>query len=254
MKRNARKIVALTAYDFLTAQALDDSGVDLILVGDSLGMVVYGYPSTCHVTMEDMVRHTCAVSRGVKKALLITDMPFGSYHGEPGESLKNAVHLIQAGAQGVKVEGAGVFVRESIRRMLEAGILVIGHLGFTPQQVNRLGGNLVQGREKDDAAKLMEEALLLETTGVSALVLELVPQTLAKNISERLKIPVIGIGAGLYTDGQILVTHDLLGLYTAFKPRFVKRYATLDAVIRRSIKRFKNEVESGQFPAQEQSY
>ncbi|MEK6556967.1 MAG: 3-methyl-2-oxobutanoate hydroxymethyltransferase [Candidatus Margulisiibacteriota bacterium] len=253
-KKKSQKIVALTAYDFLTAQALDHSGVDLILVGDSLGMVVYGYPSTCYVTLEDMIRHTHAVSRGVKNALLISDMPFGSYHGNPSESLQNAIDLIQAGAQGVKVEGASPSVLESIRRMLEAGILVIGHLGFTPQQVNRLGGNLIQGKEKEEAAKMIEDALLLESIGVSALVLELVPQTLAKKITEKLKIPTIGIGAGQHTDGQILVTHDMLGLYTAFKPRFVKRYAALDTVIRRSIKRFKKDVETVQFPSEDQSY
>ena len=213
-------------------------------------MVVYGYPSTCYVTHEDSPPYPCGVS-GRQNALLISDMPFGSYHGNPSESL-NAMIWSSRCTGGESGGAAPQCWNQSAGA--GGGILVIGHFGFTPQQVNRLGGNLIQGKEKEEAAKMIEDALLLESIGVSALVLELVPQTLAKKITEKLKIPTIGIGAGQHTDGQILVTHDMLGLYTAFKPRFVKRYAALDTVIRRSIKRFKKDVETVQFPSEDQSY
>ena len=253
-KHNNEKIVSLTAYDFITAKALDESDVDMILVGDSLGMVVYGYDSTVAVTMDDMKRHTAAVVKGVSNTLVITDMPFSSYHLSIKDSLINARELIRAGAKGIKLEGASPFIVSVIERMTEAGMLIIGHLGFTPQQVNKLGGNLIQGRNKKIAEKLKQDALILEKAGVSMLVLEMVPEELAKEITESLQIPTIGIGAGKYCDGQILVTHDLLGLYTPFKPKFVKRYSSQFDSMKEAVKVYSNEVKNLIFPGKDNVY
>ncbi len=252
-KLNKEKISALTAYDFLTARALDEAGIDILLVGDSLGCVVYGYDSTVAVTMEDVLRHTKAVVNGAKKSLVIADMPFGSYHASLELAVKNAIELVQVGAKGVKVEGATPFVIEAIQRMIEAGIVVVGHLGFTPQQVNRFGGNVIQGKDAQAAQRIVSEALELERIGVQALVLELVPEKLAAEITSSLQIPTIGIGAGRYCDGQILVTHDLLGL-TGFKPKFLKQYASLDKTIKLAVKAYIADVGANVFPAEENIY
>lgn len=250
-KLKNEKIVSLTAYDFITAKALDEVGIDMILVGDSLGMVVYGYDSTVAVTMDDMKRHTAAVVKGVNTALVIADMPFSSYHLSIKDSLLNARELIRAGAKGIKLEGATPFILSVIERMSEAGMLVVGHLGFTPQQVNKLGGNLIQGRNQKIADKLKEDSLKLQKAGVGLLVLEMVPEKVAKKITDSLDIPTIGIGAGRFCDGQILVTHDLLGLYTPFKPKFVKRYGSLFASIQKAVKKYSKEVKAIVFPGDE---
>lgn len=250
-KNSGQKITSLTAYDYTTAQILESAGIDMILVGDSLGMVVYGYDSTCNVTMADMVRHTAAVARGVVDTLLITDMPFGSYHASIDEAVHNAITLVQSGAKGVKVEGATPFVLEVIRRLTETGILVVAHLGFTPQQVNRIGGNRVQGRDETAATKLRGDAKLVIDAGAQLLVLEMVPESLATKITKTVSVPTIGIGAGRGCDGQILVVHDLLGLFTTFTPRFVKQYAQLAPQIKEAVSAYIREVESGAFPADE---
>ncbi|MDD5455765.1 MAG: 3-methyl-2-oxobutanoate hydroxymethyltransferase [Candidatus Margulisbacteria bacterium] len=253
-KAEGEKFAALTAYDYLTARVIDEAGVELILVGDTLGVVVYGYESTVYVTMDDMVRHTKAVANGIKNSLLISDMPFMSYHTSLKDTLINAGLLIKAGAKGVKAEGATPFVLKSISRMVEAGILVIGHIGFTPQQINRIGGNIIQGKSKDMAEKLKEDALKLQDAGVGALVLELIPESLGKEITSNLTIPTIGIGAGRYCDGQILVTHDLLGLYTDFTPKFLKRYANLNTTIKNAVAVYRKDVLSGKFPTKDNIY
>ena len=253
-KDSAQKITALTAYDYTTAQVLDESGIDLILVGDSLGMVVYGYESTVWVTMEDMIRHTKAVARGAKKTLVVADMPFGSYHASLEASVLNAVRLVQAGAAGVKVEGATPFVLDVIARLTQAGILVVAHLGFTPQHVQRFGGNRVQGRDESAAAVLLHDAKAVVAAGAQLVVLEMIPSVLATNITAAIDVPTIGIGAGAGCDGQILVVHDLLGLFTSFTPRFAKRYAHLATDMKTAIDAYIHDVKSGQFPASEHAF
>ncbi len=253
-KATGQKITSLTAYDFTTAQVLEAAGIDLILVGDSLGMVVYGYDSTVYVTMEDMIRHTQAVARGVVKTLVVADMPFGSYHASLEEAVHNAVRLIQAGANGVKVEGATPFVLDVIRRLTEAGILVVAHLGFTPQQVNRIGGNRVQGRDEVAAEGLVRDAKAVVQAGAQLLVLEMIPTELAATITTSISVPTIGIGAGPDCDGQILVVHDLLGLFTSFTPRFVKRYANLAADMTLAVESYIRDVKEGIFPSPEHGF
>lgn len=253
-KEEKRPITMLTAYDYPTARLVDEAGVDLILVGDSLGNVVLGYDSTIPVTMADMLHHTRAVTRGVTRALVVGDMPFLSYHLDRAETLRNAGRFLQeAGARAVKVEG-GREVAESVRAVVSAGIPVMGHLGLTPQSVHQLGGYRVQGRDADAARRLLEDARILEAAGVFAIVLECVPVQLAQEITAAVQVPTIGIGAGPHCDGQVLVTHDLLGLYGNFKPKFVKRYAELHQEIGRALREFKEDVESGRFPAEEHSF
>jgi 3-methyl-2-oxobutanoate hydroxymethyltransferase len=253
-KKKAIPIVSLTAYDSIMASIFDESGIDLLLVGDSLGMVIYGYDSTVPVTVEMIRTHTEAVARVVKKSLVIADMPFGSYHKSLQDSIKNATILLRAGAQGVKVEGASSYVVRTIKRMIEAGIMVAGHIGFTPQQINRVGGNVIQGKSEEEAKKLMNDAKKLEKAGVSLLFLEMVPEKLAKNITENLKIPTIGIGAGKYCDGQVIVAHDMLGLFTKFKPKFVKRYANLAEDIKSAVLSYKEDVVKKRFPSDENTF
>jgi 3-methyl-2-oxobutanoate hydroxymethyltransferase len=253
-KEEKRPITMLTAYDYPTARLVDEAGVDLILVGDSLGNVVLGYDSTIPVTMADMLHHTRAVTRGVTRALVVGDMPFLSYHFDRAETLRNAGRFLQeAGARAVKVEG-GREVAESVRAVVSAGIPVMGHLGLTPQSVHQLGGYRVQGRDADAARRLLDDARILEAAGVFAIVLECVPVQLAQEITAAVQVPTIGIGAGPHCDGQVLVTHDLLGLYGDFKPKFVKRYAELHQEIGRALREFKEEVESGRFPAEEHGF
>ena len=253
-KNNSQPIVALTAYDAIMASIFDSAGVDLLLVGDSMGMVVYGFDTTVPVTMEMIKYHTMAVANGAKEALILADMPFASCHESVGEAVKNATQLLRSGAHGVKVEGAGDFIITVINRMVEAGIMVAGHLGFTPQQVNRLGGNIVQGKTDDSAKIILQEAKKLEQSGVSLLFLEMVPEELAKEITQSINIPTIGIGAGKYCDGQILVAQDMLGLFTKFKPKFVKKYASLADNVRDAVLSYKNEVSKGEFPAKENTF
>jgi 3-methyl-2-oxobutanoate hydroxymethyltransferase len=247
MKRNNRRIIMLTAYDFPGAKLLDEVGVDVILVGDSLGNVILGYENTLPVTMEEMLHHTKAVRRGTDSAMLVVDMPFMSYQGSAEQGLLNASRFVkEAGAQAVKIEG-DIYI-DTMKAMIAAGIPVMGHLGFTPQLINQIGAYRVMGKTKSEAALLFSGAKKLEKIGVFALVLEMVPSNLAKRISRSLKIPVIGIGAGPFCDGQVLVTHDLVGLYPKPVPRFVKQYANLGKTMKEAVAKFIWEVHTGKFP------
>ncbi|GBF32052.1 3-methyl-2-oxobutanoate hydroxymethyltransferase [Desulfocucumis palustris] len=244
----------LTAYDFPMAKLVDAAGIDAILVGDSMGNVVLGYGSTIPVTMDDMVHHVKAVTRGVSRAMVVGDMPFLSYHLSREESVRNAGRLLQeGGAQTVKLEG-GAEVADVIRAMVNAGIPVMGHLGLTPQSVNQLGGYKVQGKDEATARKLIEDALAIQEAGVFSVVLECVPTALARLITEKLDIPTIGIGAGPVCDGQVLVAHDMLGLYGEGSPKFAKRYAQLSDQITDAFKAYRQEVESRAFPGPEHSF
>ncbi|MCG8500773.1 MAG: 3-methyl-2-oxobutanoate hydroxymethyltransferase [Firmicutes bacterium] len=253
-KKNDQKISMLTAYDYSTAKLLDEAGVDSLLVGDSLGMVMLGYENTLQVTMEDMVHHCRAVSRGAERAMIIGDMPFLSYHISVEESVRNAGRLVQQGhVQAVKLEG-GSNILDNVKAIVKAQIPVMGHLGLTPQSVNMFGGFKVQGREEEQARKIAEEALRLQDAGVFALVLECVPEQLAKIISGQLDIPTIGIGAGKYCDGQVLVMQDMLGMYTDITPKFVKKYADLSGAIKEAVTMYIDEMQTGVFPGKEHSF
>lgn len=254
MKARGEKIPMLTAYDYTSAKLLDSARVPLLLVGDSLGQVVLGYDSTLPVTMEDMLHHVRAVSRGATYALVIADMPFMSYQLGPQQALENAGRFLkESGAQAVKLEG-GRRVAESVRRITESGIPVMGHLGLTPQSVHQFGGYRVQGRGSKAGAELIEDAKALENAGAFSLVLELVPASLAKAISATLKIPTIGIGAGPHCDGQVQVFHDFLGLFTDFVPKHAKRYAELGASITQAASAYMAEVRHSTFPTAKESY
>jgi 3-methyl-2-oxobutanoate hydroxymethyltransferase len=250
-KQRGEVITMLTAYDYPTALLVDRAGLDVILVGDSLGMVVLGYQNTLPVTMEDMLHHCKAVARGAQSALLIGDMPFMSYQVSPEEALRNAGRFLQeAGMDAVKLEG-GQERLEAIHLIVSAGIPVMGHIGLTPQSVNQLGGYRPQGRNGKEALHLLEDALALEEAGCFSIVLESLPSRLAALISEKLEIPTIGIGAGPDCDGQVLVTHDLLGLFDRFTPRFVKKYADLYNQMLIAFQVYRDEVQNHQFPAAE---
>jgi 3-methyl-2-oxobutanoate hydroxymethyltransferase len=254
MKTQGEKISMLTAYDFGMASILDECNVDIILVGDSLGNVVLGYDTTLPVTMDDMVRHTQAVSRGVHKALLVSDMPFLSYQVSPAEALTNAGRFLkEANAQAVKLEG-GMEFAEIVHKMTYAGIPVMAHLGLTPQSVNQLGGFKVQGKKEDAAEKIMQDAKILEEAGAFSVVLECVPEKLAAEITRSLSIPTIGIGAGVNCDGQVLVINDMLGMNDRFTPKFVKKYANLNLEIKKAVKTYIGEVKQGNFPDSEHSF
>ncbi|MEM3012073.1 MAG: 3-methyl-2-oxobutanoate hydroxymethyltransferase, partial [Candidatus Hadarchaeales archaeon] len=242
----------LTAYDYPSARLLDEAGVEVILVGDSVGNVLLGYPSTLPVTMEEMLHHTRAVARGVKRALVVGDMPFLSYQPSDSEGVLNAGRFIKAGAEAVKVEG-GTPVMGRIKAMLDAGIPVMGHLGLTPQWIHQFGGYRVRAKTADAARVLLREAKELEKLGVFSLVLEGIPWQVAKLITENLEIPTIGIGAGPYCDGQVLVLHDMLGI-SGRVPKFVKKYANLGEEMRKAVLEFMREVKEGKFPTMEFSY
>jgi 3-methyl-2-oxobutanoate hydroxymethyltransferase len=251
---NSKKITCLTAYDYPTARLLDEAGVDVILVGDSLGMVVLGHDSTLPVTLEDMLHHTRAVRRGTRRALVVADMPFGSYHSDTAESLRNAVRFVkEAGAEAVKVEG-GERRLELIARLTEAEIPVMGHVGLTPQSVNALGGYRVQGKTADAAKQLLRDARAVESSGAFAVVLEAVPRELAAQITRDLRIPTIGIGAGPDCDGQILVLHDMLGLTFSQTPKFARQYARVGEIISSAVRAYCEDVRSGGFPSDAESY
>ena len=254
MKQKKEKIPMLTAYDYVTARMIDEAGMPLILVGDSLGMVMLGYESTIPVTMEDMIHHTKAVVRGSKKALVVGDMPFMTYHISMSDALANAARFIQeGGAQAVKLEG-GEVVAETVRRLVACGIPVMGHIGLTPQSIHQLGGFKVRGKGLEEARKLLSDARLLEQAGAFAIVLECTPGPLSALISQKLAIPTIGIGAGPDCDGQVQVISDLLGLYTEFVPKHAKQYARLAGEIKTAVSTYAAEVKSGSFPTAEQSY
>ena len=252
-KERREPISMLTAYDYPTALAIDQSGIDCILVGDSLGMVVLGYQNTLPVTMEDMLHHCRAVSRGARYALLVGDMPFMSYQAAVSDAVHNAGRFLQeSGMDAVKLEG-GRERAEAVRQIVLAGIPVMGHLGLTPQSVHQLGGFRPQGRDAEAARRLLQDAQILEEAGCFSLVLESVPARLAGLVSRRLHIPTIGIGAGAGCDGQVLVTHDLLGLFDRFTPKFVKKYADLHGEMAHAFNEYRSDVESGAFPEEQHS-
>ncbi len=254
-KERGEKIIALTAYDFPTARILDEAGIDILLVGDSLGMVVLGYQNTIPVTMDEMIHHTKAVSRAARRSLVIGDMPYFSFHQTEELTIANASRFLkEAGAKAVKIEGASGKRLKLIEAMVEAEIPVMGHVGLTPQSINRLGQFKVRGGELAEARKIIEDAKNLEKAGAFAVILECVPQDLAKAITGKLKVPTIGIGAGLHCDGQTLVFHDLVGYSTGYNPRFVKKYADLQAIISRAVKKYADEVRTGVFPDEAHSY
>jgi len=254
MKQKGEKIAMLTAYDYSTAKIIDEAGVPLILVGDSLGMVVLGYESTIPVTMEVMLHHTKAVIRGTKRAMVIGDMPFMTYHTSVDDALRNAARFIQeAGAQAIKLEG-GVNVAEKVRRIVECGIPVMGHIGLTPQSIHQFGGFKIQGKTPEAATKILEDAKALEEAGAFSVVLEVVPTPLAALISREISIPTIGIGAGIGCDGQVQIINDILGSFTDFVPKHAKQYAKLVDIMSSAITEYYNEVKAGSFPTDQQSF
>ena len=254
MKKAGEKIVMLTGYDYSISRILDEAGVDVVLVGDSLGMVKLGYETTLPVTMDDMLYHARAARRGIKRAFFAVDMPFLSYETKPEDAVLNAGRLVkEAGAEAVKLEGGREMLR-SIDSILNAKIPVIGHLGLTPQALHKFGGYKVQGKTNEDAEKMIKDAKALENSGVFMIVLECIPSELAKKITSSISIPTIGIGAGPFCDGQVLVTDDIVGLYSDLSPKFVKRYANLRKDIAGAVKQYRDEVKSGKFPSKEYSY
>jgi len=253
MKTKKEKIVMLTSYDYSTAKLVDEAGIPLILVGDSLGMVILGYDSTIPVTMDDMIHHTKAVVRGTKQAMVIGDMPFMTYHISTESALRNAARFMQeGGAQAVKLEG-GVTVAETVKRIVDCGIPVMGHIGLTPQSVHQFGGHRVQGKTPEAAERLLQDARALEEAGAFAVVLELVPAPLSKLITQKIGIPTIGIGAGPDCDGQVQVISDLLGLFSDFVPKHAKQYAKLAGLIKTALASYMEEVKAGKFPTAENS-
>jgi 3-methyl-2-oxobutanoate hydroxymethyltransferase len=254
MKKQGKRISCLTAYDALIARILDDAGIDLILVGDSLGNIVQGHETTIPVTLDDIIYHTKAVVKGVQRALVVADMPFMSYQVSPEEAFRNAGRLMkEAGASAVKVEG-GHRVCEAVRRMTEAGIPVMAHLGLTPQSINQFGSYRARGQNAEEADEMMRDAKELEEAGAFAVVLEKIPMQLAQKITASLTIPTIGIGAGPHCDGQILVYSDMLGLTIDFSPRFVRRYDSLHERVDDSVSRYIQDIQSGNFPDESESY
>ncbi|MBI4571501.1 MAG: 3-methyl-2-oxobutanoate hydroxymethyltransferase [Chloroflexi bacterium] len=254
MKRRGEPIVMLTAYDYPSARLVDAAGADVILVGDTLGMVVLGYETTLPVTMEEMLHHVKAVTRAAPRALVVADMPIMSYHAGPEDALRNAARFLkEAGAQAVKLEG-GVTVAGTVRRLVDAGIPVMGHAGLTPQSVHQFGGWKVQGKTPQGAVRLMNDALALERAGAFAVVLELVPAALARLVTKRLAIPTIGIGAGPDCDGQVQVFHDLLGLFEGFTPKHARRYADLAGAARSALAAYAADVRERRFPSEEHSF
>jgi 3-methyl-2-oxobutanoate hydroxymethyltransferase len=252
-KRDKKKLIVVTAYDALFTRIVEQAGIEAILVGDSLGVVVQGKANTLSVTMDDMLYHTKLVAGAAQQALVIGDMPFMSYQAGQEDALRNAGRFLQVGAQAVKLEG-GVAVADQVLAMTRIGIPVMGHLGMTPQSVHVLGGYKVQGKGKDQATTLIDDAKALEAAGAFALVLEAMPAQLAKTITHSVSIPTIGIGAGPHCDGQVLVLYDLLGLFDDFVPKFVKPYAHLKADALQALRRYKEEVEQGKFPSDSESY
>ncbi len=254
MKKNGEKIACLTAYDHLMARLLNDAGIDLILVGDSVGNVVAGHENTIPVTMDEIIYHTRAVARGNSRALLVTDMPFLSYQVSITQAIENAGRCLKEGnAEAVKIEG-GSWMADTVIHLVKIGIPVMGHLGLTPQSIHAFGGYQVRAKEKVEAEQLLQDAKALEEAGIFALVLEKVPAQLAKQVTEILTIPTISIGAGSYCDGQILVAHDMLGLFEDFQPKFVRRYAELAQTMREAFGHYVKDVKAQNYPSAEESY
>lgn len=254
-KKNGKKISCLTAYDYSTAKQLDNAEVDVILVGDSAAMVMLGYETTHAITLEEMSVFAKAVTKGAKRSFVVVDMPFGSYHCDKKSAMENACNLIaKTGSKAVKIEGGSPYIIDLVKHMSEMGIPVMAHLGFTPQYLHALGGYNIQGKSLEKTKQLLNQALYLESAGAFAVVLEMVPETTARIITERLSIPTIGIGAGRYCDGQILVVDDLIGRYQDFKPRFARRYANVADLIKTAAENYKNDVQNGAFPTEMETF
>jgi len=254
MKGQQEKIVMLTGYDYSMARILDEAGIDVILVGDSASNVMAGHETTLPITLDEMIYHASSVVRAVKRALVVVDLPFGSYQSNPMKALESAIRIMkESGAHAVKLEG-GVEIEESIQRILSAGVPVMGHLGLTPQSIYKFGTYTVRAKEEQEAAKLKSDAALLDSLGCFALVLEKIPASLATDVTKAIDIPTIGIGAGAGCDGQVLVTHDLLGLTKDFHPRFLRRYLELFDTIRDSVGHYIRDVRSGDFPSSQEQY
>jgi len=253
-KKQGKKITLLTAYDYPSANLIDKAGIDIILVGDSLAMSVLGYDTTLPITMDEMIHHAKAVRRGVKNAFLVGDMPLKGSQGAVSDVIKNAQRFVkEAGCDAIKIEGAGEAL-DKVKAIIKSGISVMGHVGLTPQTADKLGGFKVQGKDVETAQKIINDAKLLESAGCFSLILECIPDELARIITEKLSIPTIGIGAGLYCDGQALVTNDMIGLFDKFTPKFVKKYADLSQEMLKAFKLYKDEVEGLKFPAKEHSF
>lgn len=254
LKNDGQKITSLTAYDYSTAKYLDEAGVDIVLIGDSLATVALGYETTHSVGMDEMLIFTRAVVRGAKHSLVAVDMPFMSYHTDVATAVKNAGEMIKAGASAVKIEGGNDYILEVVQRCVQAGIPVIGHLGFTPQFLNTLGGYKIQGKSLGSTLEIMEQAKKLQKAGIFALVLEMVPEESAKYITDNLIIPTIGIGAGRYCSGQILVTDDILGKFSDFTPKFARKYGDMKTLIHESAKSYVEDVKNNNFPSEEEIF
>jgi 3-methyl-2-oxobutanoate hydroxymethyltransferase len=254
MKERGEKISMLTSYDFSMAKIIDSAGIDVILVGDSASNVMAGHETTLPITLDQMIYHATGVVRAASRALIVVDIPFGSYQGSSSEALRSAIRIMkESGAHAVKMEG-GIEIRESVVRVLSAGVPVMGHLGLTPQSIYKFGTYTVRAREEEEAAKLMNDAKLLEELGCFGIVLEKIPSQLAKKVAENIKIPVIGIGAGPHVDGQVLVMHDMLGINKDFNPRFLRRYADLHDIITRAVNNYINDIKKEKFPNEQESY
>ncbi len=254
MKSDGEKISMLTAYDYSFAKIIDNAGVDIILVGDSASNVMAGHETTLPITLDQMIYHASSVVRAVKRALVVVDLPFGTYQADSKVALKSAIRIMkESGAHAVKLEG-GKLVKDSIERILKAGIPVMGHLGLTPQSIYKFGTYDVRAKEEKEAKTLIDDALLLEKSGCFSLVLEKIPNILSKKVSNKLKIPIIGIGAGSSLDGQVLVSHDMLGMNKDFSPRFLRRYLDLDSLITNAVKKYSKDIKNGDFPNKEEQY
>ena len=254
MKSDGEKISMLTAYDYSFAKIIDNAGVDIILVGDSASNVMAGHETTLPITLDQMIYHASSVVRAVKRALVVVDLPFGTYQADSKVALKSAIRIMkESGAHAVKLEG-GKLVKDSIERILKAGIPVMGHLGLTPQSIYKFGTYSVRAKEEKEAKTLIKDALLIEKSGCFSLVLEKIPNILSKKVSNKLKIPIIGIGAGSSLDGQVLVSHDMLGMNKDFSPRFLRRYLDLDSLITNAVKKYSKDIKNGDFPNKEEQY
>ncbi len=254
MKSRGEKISMLTAYDNAFAKILDDAGIDVLLVGDSASNVIHGHETTLPITLDQMIYHAASVVRAVNRALIVVDMPFGSYQGDSLNALQSSIRIMkESGAHSIKMEG-GEDIIESVKRIVNAGIPVMGHLGLMPQSIYKYGTYVVRAQEEEEADKLLKDALLLQDAGIFALVLEKIPASLAEKVAKSLHIPVIGIGAGQNVDGQVLVTHDMLGILKDFSPRFLRRYANLYDTMKKAFEDYVNDVKSGDFPNQNESY
>lgn len=254
MKKAGEKISMLTAYDYSMAKIIDSAGIDIILVGDSASNVMAGNETTLPITLDHMIYHATSVVKAVRRALIVVDIPFGSYQGNSGEALRSSIRIMkESGAHSVKMEG-GIEIIESINRVLSTGVPVMGHLGLTPQSIYKFGTYTVRAKEKTEANKLIEDAIALEESGCFALVIEKIPAALTKKVAEKLTIPIIGIGAGPHADGQVLVMHDMLGINNEFNPRFLRRYADLHSSITTAVEEYVSDVKSGSFPNEKESY